>query len=40
VNTGKPYTDENTLLMPILEILKVRAKYFLGDAYYGKYVKV
>ena len=39
VNTGKAYSDEYKLLMPMLKTLKVRARYFLGDAYYGK-VKV
>jgi len=40
VNTGKPYADENTLLRPMLKDLKFRARYFLGDAYYGKSVGV
>ncbi len=40
VNTGEPYSDENKLLMPILENLKVRAMYFLGDAYYGGSARV
>jgi len=40
VNVGKGYSDENKLLVPMLERLEVRARYFLGDAYYGKSVKV
>ena len=36
VNTGKAYSDECGLLMPILEGLKTKAKYFLADAYYSK----
>jgi len=36
VSTGKAYSDECKLLMPMLKTLKVRARYFLGDAYYGK----
>ncbi len=40
VNTGRPYADENRLLMQMLEGMEVRARYFVGDAYYGKSVKV
>ena len=40
VNTGRSYSDENRLLMPMLESLGVRARYFVGDAYYGKSVSV
>jgi len=40
VNTGKPYADENTLLRSMLKELSFRARYFLGDAYYGKSVGV
>ncbi len=36
VNTGKAYSDECKLLSPILKTLEFRARYFLGDAYYGK----
>ena len=36
VRTGKAYSDECKLLMPMLRTLKFRARYFLGDAYYGK----
>jgi len=36
VNTGKSYSDECKLLSPMLRSLKFRARYFLGDAYYGK----
>ena len=38
VNVGRAYLDENKLLMPMLEGLSFRAKYFVGDAYYGKSV--
>ncbi len=40
VNVGRAYSDENKLLMPMLEGLDFRAKYFLGDAYYGRSVEV
>jgi hypothetical protein len=39
VNTGEAYSDEGKLLEPVLRALEFRAKYFLGDAYYGS-VKV
>jgi len=35
VNTGKAYSDECKLLSSMLRSIKFRAKYFLGDAYYG-----
>ncbi len=35
INTGRAYTDEGKLLKPLLKALRFRAKYFLGDAYYG-----
>ncbi len=40
INVGKAYSDEHKLLKPILDALKVRAMYFLADAYYGNRVKV
>ncbi len=40
VNTGKAYSDENKFLMPMLERMEFRARYFIGDAYYGKSVEV
>ena len=40
VNVGRAYSDENKLLMPMLEGLEFRAKYFVGDAYYGRSVEV
>ena len=40
VNAGRSYSDENKLLMPMLERVGVRARYFVGDAYYGKSVSV
>jgi len=36
VNTGKAYSDECKLLTPMLDNIVFRARYFLGDAYYGK----
>ncbi|AAC07367.1 IS5-like element ISAae1 family transposase [Aquifex aeolicus] len=36
INTGKSYADENMLLRSMLKELGFRARYFLGDAYYGK----
>jgi len=42
VKTDKAYTDENKLLLQILEdeFFEIRGRYFLGDSYYGKNVKV
>lgn len=39
VNVGGAYADENNLLIPLIERLRFRGRYFLGDAYYGKNVK-
>ncbi|GAB6072406.1 IS5-like element ISAae1 family transposase [Venenivibrio stagnispumantis] len=36
VNTGKAYSDECKLLTPMLDNIVFGARYFLGDAYYGK----
>ncbi len=36
VNTGRAYSDECRFLNIILRHIKFRARYFLGDAYYGK----
>ena len=36
VNTGRAYSDECRLLSTMLRNIKFRARYFLGDAYYGK----
>ncbi len=36
VNTGRAYSDECRFLNTMLEHIKFRARYFLGDAYYGK----
>ncbi len=35
INTGKAYSDEIKLLMPMMKELEYRGRYFLGDAYYG-----
>ena len=43
VKTDKAYTDENKLLLQMLNegvFDKIRGRYFLGDRYYGKNVKV
>ncbi len=40
VQIGKAYADENTLLKDMLAKLDIKAKYFLGDAYYGKSVEI
>ena len=40
VNVGRAYLDENKLLMPMLERMEFRARYFIGDACYGKSVEV
>ncbi len=34
------YSDENKLLLEILKDIRVKGRYFLGDSYYGKNVKV
>ena len=33
---GKAYSDKCKLLSPMLKHNRFRARYFLGDAYYGK----
>ncbi len=40
IQTVKAYADENTLLKDMLAKLDIRAKYFFGDAYYGKSVEI
>jgi len=43
VKTDKAYTDENKLLLEMLNegvFEEIRGRYFLGDKYYGKNVKV
>lgn len=40
VKAEEAYSDENRLLKEMLKKMFLRAKYFMGDAYYGKSVEV
>ncbi len=40
VEMGKAYTDERKLLKEMMEGIKVKGRYILGDALYGMDVKV